>query len=225
MPSSLSILDIVWEVYDSKVVDRRGNSKFVLSKGHGCLALYVTLAEQGYFPESWLSDFASAGSRLGGHPDRTLVPGIEASTGSLGHGFPFAVGLAYSQKIGLSGSRTFVLIGDGEANEGSVWEAALVASHHKLSNLTCIIDDNKSSTRALNLGDIGRKFSAFDWDVTKIDGHDSQQIIGALQTVSDRPHAVIASTTKGKGIPEMEDNPAWHHAKLSEGDFLRMTRQ
>lgn len=223
VPSSLSILDIVWQIYDSGLVTPSGESKFVLSKGHGCLALYAALAELNYFPEGWLAQFASSESRLGGHPDRTLVPGIEASTGSLGHGMPFAVGIAYGQRIRRTGGRTFVLIGDGEANEGSVWEAAMVASHHQLSNLTCVVDDNQSSTRAIDLGDLGNKFAAFGWTVTKIDGHNTQQIRKALETVSERPHAVIASTTKGKGVPEMENNPAWHHAKFSEADFIRMS--
>ncbi len=222
VPSSLSILEIVWTIYDRGFVHPNGSSKFVLSKGHGCLALYAVLSKKGWFPEAWLDDFASVDSRLGGHPDRTLVPGVEASTGSLGHGMPFASGLAYAMKLSQTGGKTFVLIGDGEANEGTIWETSLLATHHKLSNLVCVVDQNFSSSRAVNLGSLSKKFSAFGWAVSDIDGHEEAAIFDALSEDHSVPHAIIARTVKGKGFSEMENNPAWHHTSITKDDFNRL---
>ena len=223
VPSSLSILDLVWAIYDEGFVTESNDSKFVLSKGHGCLALYVTLAKKKYFPESWLRDFATFSSPLGGHPDSTQVPGVEASTGSLGHGLPFSCGLAYAEKLKGSAGKIFVLVGDGESNEGSVWESALLAAHRKLDNLVCIIDNNKSSSRAMEMGDFGSKFKSFGWDSVDIDGHDNSAIKEALALTTQKPLAIVATTVKGKGIEEMEDNPAWHHTKISPEDLKRFT--
>lgn len=224
VPSSLSILEIVWTIYNGGFVKQAGPSKFVLSKGHGCLALYTVLSKKGWFPEEWLSDFAGVNSRLGGHPDRTLVPGVEASTGSLGHGMPFASGLAYSMRLLGTGGRTFVLVGDGEANEGTIWETALLAAHHKLSNLVCVVDQNSSSNRAVNLGSLSKKFDSFGWAVSEVNGHDEEAILEALSAEHSSPHAIIASTVKGKGFSEMENNPAWHHTKITQADFERFLR-
>jgi transketolase len=136
-----------------------------------------------------------------------------------------AAGMAYALKVAEDEARVFVLIGDGEANEGSVWETALVASQHDLSNLTCIIDDNRSSARAINMGNIGKKFASFGWDVSAIDGHDWAEINSALQKNTSRPHAIVATTVKGRGIDEMESNPAWHHTRLSEADYSRFLEE
>ena len=225
VPSSLSILDVVWSIYNGGFVERGGDSSFVLSKGHGSLALYVVLAHRGWFPREWLANFASFDSNLGGHPDRSLIPGVEASTGSLGHGFPFSAGLAYSKRLSGSPGRVFTLVGDGELNEGSMWETAMVASHHRLANLVCIVDDNGTSHRAINMGSISDKFSAFGWAVSEIDGHDLQQIHEALTRIPKSPHAIIAKTVKGKGFAEMEGNPAWHHAKIHDEDIRRWNEQ
>lgn len=218
IPSALSILDILFVLYQRVLHIDPANPKdpkrdrFVLSKGHASLGLYAMLAERGFFPHKELDCFASYEGMLGGHPDYNKIPGVEASTGSLGHGFPISVGMALGEKIKKSNVRVFVLIGDGEANEGSVWEAALLAAHHNLSKLTCIVDYNHSTDRALCMGDLQKKFEAFGWRSLTIDGHDHAQIFSALNTQdADRPTAVIAQTVKGKGCRTMENNPAWHH--------------
>jgi len=218
IPSSLSILDIVWVLYtrvlnvDPKnpLLSRR--DRFFLSKGHASLALYVVLAKLGFFSENELEHFAEFKSILGGHPDRLKVPGLEASTGSLGHGFPQAIGTALALKIRGESARVFVLIGDGESNEGTIWESALLASQYQLSNLVCILDHNHSSDRALKMGDLRAKFESFGWNVREINGHDHHEIELAMKnTSSGQPLFIIANTIKGKGIDVMENNPEWHH--------------
>src|SRR3989338_7104900 len=164
IPSAFSVLDILWVFY-AKVfkfilknpLDQRRDI-FILSKGHASLGLYAVLAEKGFFPLSELENFGKFNSMLGGHPDRNKFPGIEASTGSLGHGFPISLGIAMGLKIRRNSGKVFVLIGDGECNEGTVWESALLASHHNLSNLTCVVDYNHSTDRALGIGDVAKKF-------------------------------------------------------------------
>lgn len=228
VPSSLSILDIVWVLYtkvlkyDSAHPLNPNRDRFILSKGHASLALYVVLSKVGYFSKDKLEHFAEYESILGGHPDRLKVPGIEASTGSLGHGLPQAIGVALALKIKGKSQRVFVLIGDGEANEGTIWESALLASHHNLDNLVCILDFNHSTDRALSLGDVNSKFSSFGWEVKEINGHDHSQIEIAMQErLSNQPLLVIAHTTKGKGIKAMENNPEWHHKIPSENEVIR----
>lgn len=218
IPSAFSILDILWVLYDRIMQMSPENprsddrDRFVLSKGHGSLALYAILAEKGFFSVREVEGFATFNSRLGGHPDCNKVPGVEASTGSLGHGLPMAVGMALGLRIRKVNRRVFVLVGDSECNEGSIWEAALLAAHHRLSNLTCIVDYNHSTDRALLLGDIAAKFEAFGWRSVAINGHDHEAIYAALsQLGSDRPRAVVAETVKGSGCRQMENNPAWHH--------------
>jgi len=227
--SALSILDLVWVLYDKVLrVDPQKprweeRDRFVLSKGHGCLALYAVLAEKGFFPVDELEGFAQFDSRLGGHPDRNKVPGVEASTGSLGHGLPMSVGMALGLKIkeahakgqrgkGDGASRVVVLVGDGECNEGSIWEAALLAAHHELGNLTVIVDYNHSTDRALRMGNIAEKFRAFGWFDVSINGHDHKSIVAAMQWQPEhQPVVIVANTIKGNGVKEMENNPAWHH--------------
>lgn len=226
IPSALSILDILWVLYDRILKIDPANpadpnrDRFIMSKGHGALGLYVVLAKKCFFSPSELSGMGQYASRLGGHPDRNKVPGVEASTGSLGHGFPMSVGVALGLNIQKKTSRVITLIGDGEANEGAVWEAALLASHHNLSNLSCIVDYNHSTDRALNLADLASKFSAFGWESRVIDGHDHQEIYDALsRRGGSRPVAVIAETVKGHGCKVMENNPAWHHRAPSAGEL------
>ena len=167
VPSALSVLDILWVLYNDilridplhpTLLDR---DRFVLSKGHAAIGLYVILAHKGFFPVSMLDTFAKYDSILGGHPDKNKVPGVEASTGSLAHGFPLSVGMALGLKIKKSDSRVYAIVGDGELNEGPIWESALLASHHRLSNLCCIVDYNHSTDRALQVGDIVKKFESF----------------------------------------------------------------
>lgn len=224
--SAFSILDILWVLYHGLLRHDPANpadparDRFVLSKGHASLGIYGILATRGFFPMEELKTFASSTGRLGGHPDSRKVPGVEASTGSLGHGMPMAAGMALGLKIRESNSRVVCIVGDGECNEGAVWEAALLAAHHKLGNFTCVVDFNHSGDRALMLGDLAAKFRSFGWDVVEIDGHDHAQIEAALKPHGgDVPRAVIASTIKGKGCKEMENNPAWHH-KAPKADEL-----
>lgn len=216
--SAFSILDILWVLYDRVLrldpqrPDAEDRDRFVLSKGHGSLGLYAVLAEKGFFPREHLKTFAAWDSLLGGHPDRTKAPGVEASTGSLGHGMPMAAGMAYGLKVKKSDRKVFCLIGDGEANEGSVWETALLAAHHRLDNFCCILDYNHSTDRALMVGDLAAKFTAFGWIAETVDGHDREGIYRALiHTAAGQPRIIIANTVKGRGCQPMESNPAWHH--------------
>lgn len=195
--STRSTIDVLWVLYDrilhydSQNPQSEERDRFILSKGHGCASFYAILADKGFFPSSQLRTFMQWESILGSHPDRNLVPGAEASTGSLGHGFPMAVGMALALGIKQKPQRVFVLIGDGECNEGTIWEAALLAGNKHLSHLTCIVINNHTSSR--DLGDIASKFAAFDWAATTINGRDHDQIYEAL-THSDPecPSAVIA---------------------------------
>lgn len=226
IPSAFSVLDVLWVLYDRVLrhdpgfPDWPGRDRFLLSKGHAALGLYAVLARKGYFDEAELLAFGSYGSRLGGHPCRINVPGVECSTGSLGHGLPVAAGLALGFAMQGMDNRVFALIGDGEANEGSIWEAALVIAHRKLVNLRLVVDHNHSTDRALDLGDLGGKFEAFGFKVLTIDGHDHAAIASALADPSpERPVAVIAATIKGRGCAEMENNPAWHHRAPSADEL------
>jgi transketolase len=232
IPSALSILDIIWVLYDRVMrfdpnnTESDDRDRFILSKGHGSLALYSVLAAKGFFPASELEQYCAFKSRFGGHPDRNKVPGVEASTGSLGHGLPFGVGVALALRIRKIDRRVFVLVGDGECNEGSIWEAVLLAAHHRLSNLTCIVDYNHSTDRALGMGDIAAKFTAFGWAATAIDGHNAAAIEAALRTSDpNRPTAIIAETIKGRGVKEMEGNPAWHHRIPTKEELLLMLQE
>jgi len=196
-PSALSVLDPLWVLYDRVLRHDparprwQDRDRFLLSKGHGPLALYAILAGWGYFPEAELGTFLQRGSRLGGHPDRNLVPGVEVSTGSLGHGVPMAVGVSLALRARRSARRVYVLLGDGEANEGSVWESILVAGSLRLSNLTAILVDNHSSTP--RLGDAAAKLEAFGWAAEAVPAVDHAALAAALRRqVPDRPVAVVA---------------------------------
>mgnify|MGYP002629786748 CR=1 FL=1 len=216
--SAFSILDLLWVLYDRVLrfdpAEPRSEQRdrFVLSKGHASLGLYAVLAEKGFFKMSDLDSFGGYESGFGGHPDSNKVPGVEASTGSLGHGLPMAVGMAYGLRLKQSDRRVFCIIGDGEANEGAVWEAALLAAHHQLDNFCCLVDYNHSTDRALMVGDLCEKFGAFGWDSESIDGHDHEAINAALiKQHPGKPRAIIANTIKGRGCRPMESNPEWHH--------------
>lgn len=202
IPSALSILDLIWVFYD-KV--KAPNDDFILSKGHGCMALYAVLERKG------LLDWSE---KLWGHPKR--YRSILASTGSLGHGMPMAVGVALAKKIKGDKGRVFTLIGDGECNEGTIWESAMLASHHKLDNFVCIVDQNNSSTRALDLGDLTKKFHAFGFSVWNVYGHSESEIITAMNTRSEKPLCIIADTNKGNGVDIMRNNPEWHNKKITK---------
>lgn len=230
IPSSFCVLEILWALYDRVLrVDpanprREDRDRFILSKGHASLALYAVLAEKGFFPTADLERFALYDSPLGGHPDRLKVPGVEASTGSLGHGFPVGVGMAMALRRKESPSRVFVLVGDGEANEGTIWEAALLAAHHGLDNLTLIVDHNHSTDPALSLGDLAAKLRSFDWDARDVDGHDVDALVAVLsRPAAGRPMAVVASTVKGYGSTKIRKEPgAWHHGAPKPGDVAEI---
>lgn len=227
VPSAFSILDILYVLYKRVIFLDNGSDdrdRFILSKGHASLALYSVLFELGHVDEFEFDTFAKYDSRLGGHPDRNKIPFVEASTGSLGHGFPFGVGIAMALRAKRSTAHTYILIGDGESNEGTIWEAALIASNYKLNNLTVIVDYNHSNDRALSLGDLQLKFKSFGWLVLTIDGHDHDEIFNALTYRSNTCVMVIANTIKGKGIPDMENNPAWHHKSPTKEEYSKFLK-
>jgi transketolase len=204
--SSLSVLDILYGIYSNMNM----NDRFVLSKGHASLGLYMIMEHYDILQDDVFS-FCKFESNLGGHPSSTSIPSISCSTGSLGHGFPFALGMAMSKKIKKEDGRVFCIIGDGEANEGTVWETALIAAHQKINNFCTILDQNHSSDRALNIGDILQKFKSFGWHCSEIDGHNLEEITKAISIENNKPQFILANTIKGKGCKIMENNPEWHH--------------
>ena len=223
--SAFSIVEVVKVLYN-EVLHYKANEpawtdrdRFILSKGHGCLALYVILAEKGFFPKEELRKFCAPEGILGGHPEYGKVPGVEFSTGALGHGLPFGVGVALAGKIDKKNYRTFVLLGDGECQEGSVWEAAMCASKHGLSNLTAIVDYNGTqcygNLRAVqDLEPFADKWKSFGWEVESIDGHDTEKIrevCARLPLDKQKPSLIICHTVKGCGVRLLEKEPSWHH--------------
>jgi len=233
--SAFSLVEILRVLYDGvlRVDPRRPDwpdrDRFVLSKGHGCLALYVQLAESGFFGREHLATFCAPGSILGGHPQAGKVPGVEASTGSLGHGLPVGVGFALHGKMTGKDFRTFVLLGDGECDEGSVWEAALCAAKHRLERLAVLVDYNRmqcyaSTAEVCDLEPFAAKWRSFGFAAREVDGHDLRALRRALRAVPFRagqPSALICHTVKGKGIPGIEGNAAWHHKSRLSDEELR----
>lgn len=221
--ASMSLVEILRVLYDDVLVQRVSQhdwlerDRLILSKGHGCLALYALLADKGFIPHSALDSFGRRDSILGGHPDSNKVPGVEACTGALGHGLSIGVGMALAARIQERSGRVFVVMGDGEINEGSVWEAALAAGKHKLGNLTAIIDYNKIQSAGFvweiqPLEPLADKWRSFGFTPRVVDGHDIQQLTSAFcHPRFDQPTVVICNTVKGKGIPFAENDPMWHH--------------
>ncbi|ACI21590.1 MULTISPECIES: transketolase [Thermodesulfovibrio] len=220
--SALSIVDILTILYfkvmniDPKNPNFKNRDKFILSKGHASSALYATLAERGFFAKALLESFYMDHGQLPGHLDKESVPGIEVSSGSLGHGLSIGVGFSIANKIDNLDSHVYVLCGDGELNEGSVWEAIMFASHKKLNNLTLIVDYNKlqafgKTNEVVNLEPLKDKFLAFNWYAIEINGHDFKEIEKALLIKLDKPKAIIAHTIKGKGVSFMENKLEWHY--------------
>lgn len=220
---SLSCADILVCLYfhamnhDPKKPDWRYRDRFVLSKGHAAPALYAVLARSGYFGRDELWRLRQLGSMLQGHPDRLKTPGVEISTGSLGQGLAAACGMALGLRMDGNPARVFALIGDGESQEGGIWEAAMLAGHHCLGNLTAILDQNGmqidgSCCEVVGLGDVAAKWRAFGWEVEEVDGHDVVEICRALDKVASaaRPGMVVANTVKGKGVSFMENNVDFH---------------
>jgi transketolase len=228
----LSVTDILATLFGAVLdVDpadptRPDRDRFVLSKGHCAGALYSTLAHCGFFPRSELATFMAPLSALNGHPNRTKVPGVETNTGPLGHGFPVAVGCALAAKLRGLDYRTFVVLGDGELQEGSNWEAAMTAAHYDLANLTAVVDRNRLQQGARTeetkqLEPLADKWVAFGFETRVADGHDYAQLLEAFRpSTTGRPVALIANTIKGKGISFMEDRVEWHH-KVPSADQVR----
>lgn len=221
---SLSIADLVTALYfkemniDPKNPKMEGRDKLILSKGHAAPAQYAALAERGYFPKEELLTLRKLGSHLQGHPNRDKVLGIEMSTGSLGQGFSVSVGMALANKMNNNPGRIYTILGDGELQEGLIWEAAMSAGHYHLSNLLVMVDHNGlqidgKNDDVMTVNPIDEKFKAFGFNVITIDGHNFDEIFDAFNKArecTDKPTVLICETHKGKGVSFMEDNPGWH---------------
>ena len=228
--SVLSIADIVGVLYSGFLNVNKNDAKneerdrFILSKGHAGAAVYSALAETGFFPVEELNSHYADGSKLSGHVSHKGVPGVEFSTGSLGHGICVAVGMAMAAKLDKEKHKIITIIGDGECDEGSVWEAALFAHHYRLKNLTVIVDHNKMQSLGkcedtIELLSLADKWKSFGWKVIEIDGHNHSEIKAALNEENlEKPKCVIAHTIKGKGISFMENNILWHY-RAPQGEF------
>ncbi len=233
--TSLSMADLLAVLYGAVLRVRPhepewpDRDRFILSKGHGCAGVYGVLAEVGFFPLAWLDDFYQNGSRLAGHITHTGVPGVEVSTGSLGHGLSIACGMALVGKREERPYRVFALVSDGECDEGSTWEAALFAPNHALDNLVAIVDYNKiqslgSVKEVLDLDPLARKWETFGWVTREIDGHNVQEIASALGAIPFNPgraSCVIAHTVKGKGVSFMENKLLWHYRSPDDEELRR----
>lgn len=222
--AAFSLVEILRVLYDTVLryntadTSWQERDRLILSKGHGCLALYVLLAEKGFFPEEELATFCQFDSRLGGHPE-TVIPGVEASTGSLGHGLAIGVGMAVATYGADRPNQVFVILGDGECDEGSVWEAAMLASKYRLDNLVAIVDYNKhqsygSTGEVQELEPFADKWRSFGFAVKEVDGHsvaDLEKALAAAPFAEKKPSVLICHTVKGKGVPFTENNLSWHH--------------
>ena len=235
---SCSSADIVAALYgvkmrhDPKNPDWPERDKFIYSKGHAAIAQYAAMAETGYFPVDELLSVKKLGSRLQGHPDRLRTPGIEAGTGSLGQGLSIANGMALAMRLDNISGKVYCVIGDGELNEGQIWEAAMAAAAFRLDNIVAIIDWNKlqatgSCDDVLPVKDLCGKWSSFGWDTIEIDGHDMEQIFDAIDKTScqTKPTAIIAATVKGKGIAFAEGIPAFHNGMLTPEQYTAALAQ
>lgn len=222
---SLSAIDMITALYfnvmriDPKNPSWPDRDRFILSKGHCCPALYAAMAYAGYFEKSLLPTLRKAGSPLQGHPDRRFMPALDASTGSLGQGLSIGIGIAMAGKLDKKDFHTFVMVGDGESQEGQIWEAAMFAPFHKLNNLTLIVDNNGQqlddfTDKILSLSPLGEKLTAFGWKVIEINGNDIAQCVEAAAkaraNTGEKPVAIIANTVKGSGVSFMEHNVKWH---------------
>ncbi|HOI14999.1 MAG TPA: transketolase [Geobacteraceae bacterium] len=221
---SLSAIDMITALYfhimrhDPENPQWEERDRFILSKGHAAPAQYVALAEAGYFPKEDLMMLRRLGSHLQGHPDSKGTPGVEVCTGSLGQGLSMANGMALGLRLDKRNSRVYALLGDGELQEGQVWEAAMASAHYRIDNLCALVDANALQIdgeveRVMNVGPIGDKFKSFGWNVTEIDGHDMEAIIKALESaklVKEKPTAIVARTVKGKGVPRFEHKASYH---------------
>lgn len=233
--TSLSMADLLAVLYggilrvDPANLGSPNRDRFVLSKGHGCAGLYAALAERGFFSSARLAEFYQDDTAMAGHVTHSDVPGVEVSTGALGHGLAIACGMALAGRRDRRPYRVFALLSDGECDEGATWEAALFAAHHRLDALVAIVDYNKmqslgSVAEVLGLEPLARKWEAFGWSVREIDGHDVagiQRELGAVPYATDRPSCVIAHTVKGKGVSFMENQLLWHYRSPDAAELAR----
>lgn len=229
--SNLSVVDILLMLYfkilniNPKKTSWEARDRFLLSKGHAALALYTILSKRGFFPKSYLSTYLQNGSKLAGHTTLGSLPGIEATSGSLGHSLSIGVGMSLAIKHKKLPSKIYVLIGDGESQEGSIWEAINFAGHHRINNLVLIIDANNlqimgKCTDILNSFPFEKKIESFGWDVKSVNGHDFNALFNALKPhTNHKPQAVIAHTIKGKGVTFMENRVEWHGKSLNEEEY------
>ena len=237
--SSLSCVEILTALYFKvlKINPQKprsdGRDRFVLSKGHAAAALYAVLAQRGFFPENVLAGYCKDGGKLAGHSIRGCVPGVEVSTGSLGHGLPMANGMALAGKRDKKKHRIFVLMSDGEMDCGTTWESALIGAHHKLDNLIVIVDFNGLQAMGevkdiLNIEPLKDKWQAFDWEVREIDGHNFERIEKSLTLPpleKGKPRVIIAKTIKGYPISFMRGNNLYHYKNLSEKEYLNALKE
>lgn len=225
IPTCFSVIEILYAIYSTIRYNPRNPSWdqrdiFILSKGHAALAHYVVLAQIGYFDIRQVYSFGSFMSDFGCHADRLKVPGIEASTGSLGHGIGLAAGMALAFKIKKNSRRVFTLIGDGESNEGSVWEAIMAATNLKLNNLTVIYDNNMSHSRGLQIHNPSERFKAFGCEVSQVDGHNIEILKTELAEQRDRVKVIVADTKKGYGCQTLVDNQyQWHRKSPTDSEY------
>ena len=231
--SSCEILTVLFHKCMNNILEWRESpdyekrDRFVLSKGHISPLLYSVMSQIGYIDKEELKTFRKLGTRLQGHPT-TILPGVEIPTGSLGQGLSFACGIAMSLKLDNNPANVFVLLGDGETQEGNVWEAFMQGAHRNLNNLVAIIDRNMlqidgNTENVMALGDLSAKLKSFGWNVIEIDGHDIEQIYEAIENAkkSDKPSVIVAKTIKGKGVSFMENNPGWHGTAPKEPDYIK----
>ena len=234
VPPAFSWTEIGVALYFGGILNVRPNEpdwaerdRFILSKGHACLTLYAILSDLGFFPKSHLDEFAGAGAMLPGHPE-PHIPGVDAVSGSLGHGLGFAAGMSLAAKLDGKKWRTFTVLGDGECQEGSIWEAAMFAGQKKLGNMIAILDNNKLSAtdyvkNIVSIDPVVERFRDFGWDAERLDGHDFDKLLSALSPArldkQQKPLMIVADTIKGRGVDFMENSPAWHH-QMPKGEQI-----
>ena len=225
---SLSVIDMLTAIYEMDVdFNSENRSKIILSKGHTVPAQYAELCSKGIIPEDELSTFRKVNSRLQGHPYTGTIPEVDATTGLLGQGLSIAVGMAIAKKNNNDNHHIYAILGDGEIQEGQIWESLLQAAHYKLDNLIVVIDYNKLSSfdnvnESMNLEPLVEKIKAFNFHMIEIDGNNMEQVVDALNeafTINDKPIAIISNTIKGKGISFMENNPKWHSGAISDEEY------
>lgn len=229
IPSSFSIVDTINFLYEKilrynpKNPNWEDRDYFILSKGHGAAALFAVFEKFNFIKDNDINNYSNSIGILGGHPDSTNVPGAEASTGSLGHGFPFAVGIAMGLIIKNKLNKVFCLVGDGECHEGTIWESANIAANQHLRNLTVFVDWNGSAAQLLPIDDLENKWKSFGWNTITIDGHDDQKLENAYKELNindlNKPRVIILKNVKGKGVSFLEGHGSWHHKIPDEIEY------